>query len=121
MRRLLAFAHADLYWNRYIPRACFRSLQWLNKSKAEQPWLAGTLAPVSAEIFKRELSVVEGSVPADLTGVYIRTGPNPLHKPHGGYHWYDSQTTQKTRNATMVVNEVFGVVLKRFHIHCAQV
>jgi carotenoid cleavage dioxygenase-like enzyme len=47
------------------------------------------MGPVDKEVFQTELEVLEGSIPAGLEGVYIRTGPNPQHKPWGGYHWYD--------------------------------
>lgn len=33
--------------------------------------------------------MVQGAVPKDLTGVFVRTGPNPQFKPHGRYHWCD--------------------------------
>lgn len=39
------------------------------------------------EVFTEDLKVVEGAVPADLSGAFLRTGPNPQHKPWGGYHW----------------------------------
>jgi len=33
--------------------------------------------------------VLEGRLPDDLNGVYVRNGPNPQHSPIGRYHWFD--------------------------------
>lgn len=44
------------------------------------------LAPVDTEIFQEDLQVVEGSLPKELNGVLLRTGPNEPFKPWGGYH-----------------------------------
>ena len=30
-----------------------------------------------------------GTLPADLDGLYVRTGPNPRFEPEGRYHWFD--------------------------------
>lgn len=32
---------------------------------------------------------VEGSLPVDLDGAFLRVGPNPKFPPLGGYHWFD--------------------------------
>jgi carotenoid cleavage dioxygenase-like enzyme len=32
---------------------------------------------------------VEGKIPASVAGQFMRNGPNPKHKPNGGYHWFD--------------------------------
>ena len=33
--------------------------------------------------------MLEGEIPEDLHGVYVRNGPNPQHEPVGRYHWFD--------------------------------
>lgn len=45
-------------------------------------------APIRREIDVPELEVV-GDVPADLTGIYLRNGPNQRHDPLGVHHWFD--------------------------------
>lgn len=46
--------------------------------------LRGRFAPVYEELDAADLEV-EGSVPADLTGAYLRNGPNPRFPPLGSY------------------------------------
>jgi carotenoid cleavage dioxygenase len=45
------------------------------------------------EPIRREIDVPEpeiiGEVPADLTGIYLRNGPNSRHDPLGVHHWFD--------------------------------
>ncbi|HET6257356.1 MAG TPA: carotenoid oxygenase family protein [Pseudonocardia sp.] len=49
-------------------------------------YLAGHLAPVPDEIDARELPVT-GALPAELTGRYLRNGPNPMPGEDPG-HWF---------------------------------
>jgi carotenoid cleavage dioxygenase len=49
------------------------------------PYLSGNYAPVPDEITSCEL-VTEGTIPAELTGWYLRNGPNP-HDTEAG-HWF---------------------------------
>jgi len=51
-------------------------------------FLQGVFAPVSREITADDLEV-EGAIPRDLFGVYLRNGPNPIFQPRGRYHWFD--------------------------------
>lgn len=54
------------------------------------PYLSAKLyAPVEKEIAVDELEVIEGEVPKDLWGSYVRNGPNPKYAPTGRYHWFD--------------------------------
>lgn len=48
-------------------------------------WLAGNFAPVEAEVEAFDLTV-EGSLPPELTGVFMRNGPNPTSGPSA--HWF---------------------------------
>ena len=45
--------------------------------------------PAKDELFIEQLTVLEGQVPNDIYGAYIRNGPNPKHDPKGRYHWFD--------------------------------
>lgn len=53
-----------------------------------KPFLSDNYGPVSDETFQDALEV-EGSMPAELNGIYLRNGPNPAFKPIAGYHWFD--------------------------------
>jgi carotenoid cleavage dioxygenase len=52
------------------------------------PGVVGAFAPVFAEEVLEDLRV-EGEIPADLNGVYLRNGPNPRFEPNGSYHPFD--------------------------------
>jgi len=52
------------------------------------PFLTGEFAPVSDELVCSDLPV-EGTIPTDLNGVYLRNGPNPMFEPKGMYHIFD--------------------------------
>lgn len=47
---------------------------------ANSPFLKGNFAPVSDELNERALAVT-GQIPPDLSGVYMRNGPNPAFPP----------------------------------------
>ncbi|PXX60911.1 carotenoid cleavage dioxygenase [Nocardia tenerifensis] len=53
------------------------------------PYLEGMYAPTAEEITAPNLPVLQGELPADLDGVYVRNGPNPQFAPIGRYHWFD--------------------------------
>lgn len=54
------------------------------------PYLQDALyAPVEEQLFVEELPVIEGEIPKDFSGVYVRNGPNPKYKPTGRHHWFD--------------------------------
>jgi carotenoid cleavage dioxygenase-like enzyme len=48
------------------------------------PHLQGRFAPVHRQVTEDDL-VVEGTLPTDLTGAYLRNGPNPRFPPLGSY------------------------------------
>jgi carotenoid cleavage dioxygenase len=58
------------------------------RSAGANPYLIGPYAPARAEVTLDGLEV-EGEIPADLNGVYVRNGPNPQFDPRGRYHWFD--------------------------------
>jgi carotenoid cleavage dioxygenase-like enzyme len=51
---------------------------------ATNPHLSGRFAPVDREVDQGDLPV-DGALPTDLTGVYLRNGPNPHFPPLGSY------------------------------------
>lgn len=51
-------------------------------------YLEGPYAPVHAERVDTDLTVI-GEIPKELSGSYLRIGPNPLHvKNPANYHWF---------------------------------
>jgi carotenoid cleavage dioxygenase len=59
--------------------------------KSKKPtsgFLEGNYAPVREEITAYHLKVI-GKLPAELEGMFVRTGPNPQFPPKGAYHWFD--------------------------------
>jgi hypothetical protein len=53
---------------------------------SDDPHLSGNFAPIGPEIDAADLPVIAGRIPADLSGAYMRNGPNPLFKPIS-YTW----------------------------------
>jgi len=54
---------------------------------ARSHFLEGAFAPVAEEITAFDLPVT-GRVPAELSGRYLRNGPNPLGLDDPDYHWF---------------------------------
>ncbi|MBD2115000.1 carotenoid oxygenase family protein [Nodosilinea sp. FACHB-141] len=52
------------------------------------PYLTGNFAPIETELTVEQLPVV-GELPAELSGMFVRNGPNPQFSPLGLYHWFD--------------------------------
>ncbi len=53
------------------------------------PYLAGNFAPVSTETTIEGLLPVDGAIPPDLEGLWVRNGPNPVGSPDPDrYHWF---------------------------------
>src|SRR5215470_12081907 len=48
---------------------------------SDDPHLSGNFAPVGPEIDAADLPVISGRIPPELSGAYMRNGPNPLFKP----------------------------------------
>ena len=60
---------------------------WLLGGSRRAPpntYLHGEYEPTHAELFESKLEVLEGSIPAELSGAFVRTGPNPYFAPKGG-------------------------------------
>lgn len=54
----------------------------------DNPYLHGLYAPVVDEVEADDLPI-EGELPRDLFGGYLRNGPNPRFAPLNRYHWFD--------------------------------
>jgi len=52
------------------------------------PYLKGNYAPVQQETTADNLTVI-GELPVEISGMFIRNGPNPQFPPIGKYHWFD--------------------------------
>ena len=68
------------------PNKC-RGMCLLGGRGQPNKWLQGNYGPVDKEITAKDLAV-DGVLPPALDGAFVRNGPNPLHKPVGGHHWY---------------------------------
>jgi len=55
----------------------------------DHPYRSGAWAPNLAEWDAHDLEVVEGEVPLDLQGIYLRNTENPVHPSIGMYHPFD--------------------------------
>ncbi len=55
--------------------------------KADSPYLVGVHAPMPSELTLKDLAVT-GSIPAGLSGQYLKMGPNPVNPDHAGHHWF---------------------------------
>ena len=56
---------------------------------SDHPYLTGAWTPLQEEVDALDLQVVEGAIPADLDGVYIRNTENQIHQPLGRFHPFD--------------------------------
>ena len=57
-------------------------------STAVNPYLEGNFAPINTEVSTNNLEVI-GQIPPELSGMFVRNGPNPQWSPIGQYHWFD--------------------------------
>ncbi|MBL0922928.1 MAG: carotenoid oxygenase family protein [Sphingomonadaceae bacterium] len=56
---------------------------------SNHPYLNGAWTPQHAEVTAFDLEVIEGEIPTDIDGVYLRNTENQLHQPLGRYHPFD--------------------------------
>ncbi len=56
---------------------------------SNHPSLTGAWTPVHEEVDAEDLEVIEGSVPTDIAGMYIRNTENQVHQPLGRHHPFD--------------------------------
>lgn len=53
----------------------------------DHPFLTGIHAPMRDELTLEQLSVT-GQIPPQLSGLYVRIGPNPFKPDPRGHHWF---------------------------------
>ena len=58
------------------------------QNKCDSPMLRGNFGPIEDELDVAELEVT-GAIPPEISGLYLRNGPNPMFEPLGQYHWFD--------------------------------
>ncbi len=56
---------------------------------SNHPYLNGAWTPQHEEVTATNLDVIEGAIPDDIDGVYLRNTENQLHQPLGRYHPFD--------------------------------
>jgi carotenoid cleavage dioxygenase len=56
---------------------------------SNHPYLTGPWTPVHEEVTVESLEVIEGKIPADIDGIYLRNTENPVHQPLGRHHPFD--------------------------------
>jgi len=56
---------------------------------SNHPYLNGAWTPLHEEVDAIELEVIEGAIPTDIDGVYLRNTENQIHQPLGRFHPFD--------------------------------
>ena len=56
---------------------------------SNHPYLNGAWTPLTEEVTATDLEVLEGAIPTDLDGIYIRNTENQIHQPLGRFHPFD--------------------------------
>jgi carotenoid cleavage dioxygenase len=56
---------------------------------SNHPYLNGAWTPQHEEVIATDVAVIEGSIPDDIDGVYLRNTENQIHQPLGRYHPFD--------------------------------
>jgi carotenoid cleavage dioxygenase-like enzyme len=56
---------------------------------SNHPYLNGPWTPLREEVDAYDLEVLEGAIPRDLDGVYLRNTENQVHEPLGKFHPFD--------------------------------
>lgn len=56
---------------------------------SNHPYLTGAWTPQYEEVNAYDLEVIEGAIPEDLDGIYLRNTENQIHQPLGKYHPFD--------------------------------
>ena len=56
---------------------------------SNHPYLNGAWTPQFEEVDAADLEVIEGAIPTDIDGIYVRNTENPVQQPLGRYHPFD--------------------------------
>ncbi len=57
---------------------------------SNHPYLNGAWTPLYEEVDAFDLEVIEGAIPSDIDGVYLRNTENQVHQPLGKHHPFDA-------------------------------
>ena len=60
--------------------------------QGDHPYLNGAWAPLHEEVNAFDLDLIEGAIPRDLDGVYLRNTQNQIHQPLGFFHPFDGDS-----------------------------
>mgnify|MGYP001014242753 CR=1 FL=1 len=55
----------------------------------DHPYLRGAWTPLHEEVNATDMRVLEGRIPTDIDGVYLRNTQNPVYQAIGRYHPFD--------------------------------
>ena len=67
---------------------------------SNHPYLTGPWTPLHEEVDVAELRVIEGAIPADIDGIYLRNTENQVHQPLGRHHPFDGDAMIHQVNIT---------------------
>jgi carotenoid cleavage dioxygenase len=56
---------------------------------SNHPYLNGAWTPQMEQVTALDLDVIEGAIPTDIDGVYLRNTENQIHQPLGRFHPFD--------------------------------
>ncbi len=56
---------------------------------SNHPYLNGAWTPLVEEVNAYDLDLIEGKIPDDIDGVYLRNTENQIHEPLGRFHPFD--------------------------------
>lgn len=56
---------------------------------SNHPYLNGAWTPLHEEVDAEDLEVIEGKIPTDIDGIYLRNTENQVHQPLGRFHPFD--------------------------------
>ncbi|WP_373088737.1 carotenoid oxygenase family protein, partial [Sneathiella sp.] len=56
---------------------------------SNHPYLTGAWTPLMEEVDAIDLEVIEGVIPDDIDGLYLRNTENQVHQPLGRHHPFD--------------------------------
>ncbi len=56
---------------------------------SNHPYLNGAWTPLLEEVDATDLDIIEGAIPTDIDGVYVRNTENPTQEALGRYHPFD--------------------------------
>ena len=56
---------------------------------SNHPYLTGAWTPLLEEVNATDLEVIEGAIPTDIDGLYVRNTENPVQQALGRYHPFD--------------------------------